>query len=454
MIFNSISIRSSRTGISDINANKTKQKRSKSKKKSTISVIRGGVNPLTPPKRSRNSLRIQTGSLLSSLGTGELGKDGSVVSFMPSPSAKSRSSCGSFFSCSDSATSVSGTALFSDGIASTMSSAKSRIIGKCCSFLRVSDLEMDDESIATMSVTSDMSNEEHSLRPVVNPPPGIEIDPKERWVALSFDDSGGTSNSASTSSEHTPIAPLAVGRLANFGLSTTLNDTMWQPDSKSEKLIRKASDDGGWMTNTFSEGLKEGFTASDSLKDVLIWSGSFKHGFYGSDVPALRSAGVMETSAKKLMELLVDSTRVKEYNKLSLGRTDLVTFDGTFEEDGPFGKTITKVMRSTSKPPMLSAMALTSILHAKKLSDGSGYLIVTRAVHRPEDEPSVASSAKTEIVMGVNLILDFDDNIDGSERCLMVNVSHMRSPMVPMYIAKKLAVTTAFKFINDIRALV
>jgi hypothetical protein len=327
---------------------------------------------------------------------------------------------------------------------------------KLCSYLRVADLEMDDESMTTMSVTSDSSNDplDYSVRPVVNPPPGIENDPKERWVALCTTlEDNGNGDSTSTSPEHTPIAPLAIGRLADFGLTTTLNETMWQPDSKSEKLIKKASGDCTWMAKTFEEGVKGASTGSESSKDVLVWSGSFKHGLYGSEIPAIRSAGIVETSSKKLMELLCDSSRVKEYNKISLGRTDLVKFNGNMEEDGPFGKSITKVMRAESKPPMMSNLSLTSILHAKKLSDGSGYLIVTRAVHEPDEESAVASSMKTEIVMGVNLIVDFDTSNDGAERCLMLNVNHMRSP-VPMYLARKLAVTSANKFVNDIRAAI
>jgi len=407
---------------------------------------------MMPPKRSSRSsssslnLRIQTNSLMSSLGTGALDRDGSV-SFSPSPSAHSKSGRSSFFCDGIPTTSTT----------STISSAKALIIRRCCSFLRVSDLQMDDESIATMSTISDSSNDaqEHSLRPIVDPPPGIEIDPKERWVALTFDDNGNCdSNGANNGSEHTPVAPLAIGRLANFGLTTTLDEEMWQPDSKSEKLIKKASGDSEWMKQTFQKGQKDASTAGESSTDVLVWTGSFKHGLYGSEVPAFRSAGIVNISAIKLVELLVDSARVKEYNKISLGRTDLVTFDGNLEEEGPFGKSITKVMRSESKPPLISILVLTSILHAKKLSDGMGYLIVSRAVHRPEEGSTVASSVGTEIVMGVNLIVDFDNASDGTERCLMLNVSHMRSPMVPMYIAKKLAVTQAHKFVNDIRALV
>lgn len=417
---------------------------------------------------------------MSSLGSGALGRDG-TVSFVPSPTARSSKS-GAFSSIFSSSTFVSTTEnVCYDGIQATnttsiTSSAKSRIIGRCCSFLRVADLEMDDESITTtsMSVTSEYSitndKQEHAHRPVVNPPPGIEIDPKERWIAIcttsdhskNCDDDENNNNDLSNNSsisEHTPIAPFAVERLANFGTTTTLNESMWHPDSKTEKLIKKAGgSDNEWIKYTFEQGKIKASTASLlSSKDVLVWSGSFKHGLYGSEVPAIRSVGIVDTSAKKLLELLVDSSRVKEYNKISLGRTDIITFDGNLDEEGPFGKSITKVMRSESKPPMMSPLALTSILHAKKISDGSGYLIVSRAVHRPEEE-AVSSSIKTEIVMGVNLIVDFDDNDEdensGKQRCLFINVSHMRSPMVPLYIAKRVAVTTAHKFINDIRSLV
>lgn len=418
-----------------------------------------------------SSLRIRTSSLMSSLGTGSLGRDGKVVSFVPSPKARSAYGFSSFFPSSAPTrdAEISGTRLDFDqaqpvSTTSMAPSTKSRIIGRCCSFLRVSDLAMDDESVAATSVASEISyiNEmqEHTHRPVVNPPPGIEIDPKERWIALCTT-AGETANDVSnngSNSEHTPIAPKAVESLANYGMTTALDESMWVPDSKTDKLIKKASGGSEWMKHTFHEGLVKASSFSDiSAKDVLVWQGSYKHGLFGSEIPAIRSAGIVNSSAKKMVELLVDSSRVKEYNKISLGRTDIITFDGNFDEEGPFGKSITKVMKSESKPPMMSPLSLTSVLHAKKIPNGSGYLIVNRSVHRPEDE-TVASSMKTEIVMGVNLFVDFDDNAHesksgGIERCLMINVNHMRSPMVPMYIAKKVAVTSAHKFMNDIRAL-
>jgi hypothetical protein len=469
MKFPSISVRSMRSKITTNNNNNNKS--SKSKKSSRRSSSDGsshdrggGGIPPSPSKRSSSSasLRIRTNSLMSSLGTGILGHDGSV-SFVPSPTA--RNSISNIFSSSPASKTKSETTTANGG---GHGGAVSMVLRRSCSFLRVSDLEMDDDSVATMSVTSDVSytnnnndQQQHTHRPVVDPPPGIEIDPKERWIALcTTSDHGGNGendiSSKSNDSEHTPIAPVAIDKLANFGITTVLDESMWQPDSKSEKLIKKAggngSSDSEWIKQTFQNGKISSSSCSiPSSKDILVWSGSFTHGLYGSEVPAIRSVGIVDTSARKLMDLLVDSSRVKEYNKISLGREDIINFDGNLETGGPFGKAITKVMRSETKPPLLKPLALTSILHAKQMPDESGYLIVSRGVHRP-DEEVVSSGLKSEIVIGVNLIVDFDD--DDHDRCLIINVNHIFSPMVPLYIAKRVATSSAHGFINDIRACV
>lgn len=338
--------------------------------------------------------------------------------------------------------------------------AVQKIIRNACSFLRVADLGMDEDdatctnvstSFAMNSNTDGSPNSSMLLREpnihhaAVDPPPGVDMDPKERWIALTTDPDGS----------HAPIAPIAMDRLANFGFTTSLNDSMWIPDSKTERILKKTTS-SEWMKSTFRPGkirLEEGQDAiSEEVKEVLVWSGSFKHGLYGSDLPAIRAAGIVNMSAKSLMELLVDSSRVKEYNKFSLGRDDLVSFDGDLDTLGPFGKSITKVMKSDTRPPVIRKnLVFVSILHAKELVDGSGYLIVTRAVHRPEEEKSVANSIQSEILMGVNLIR----KIEGAEdsKCLMINVNHIRSPMVPMMVAKRLGVSSAIGFVNDIRAV-
>jgi hypothetical protein len=311
-----------------------------------------------------------------------------------------------------------------------------------------------DDTMTTASATSDeagggggtsssdvVNNIHHAS---VDPPPGVDHDPKERWIAFTTDKDGS----------HAPIAPYAMDRLSHFGLMTSLNEAMWNPaDYKTTGLLKKGQVGVDWFASTFKPGKIKPCAALES-DDVLIWSGSFIHGLYGSDLPAIRAAGMVGMSAKSLFDLLVDSTRVKEYNKLSLGRTDLVTFDGDLTTTGPFGRSITKVMRSESKPPVIrKSLVFESILHAKELVDGSGYLIVTRAIHQPgeDDHTTLASVIKSEILMGVNLIRKVEGQEDS--KCCMINVNHIRSPMVPMMVAKRLGVSSAVGFMNDIRAL-
>jgi hypothetical protein len=325
------------------------------------------------------------------------------------------------------------------------------------SFLRVADLDMEETSHSGGSSVSDDGMELYPNYHTASsdPPPGIDHDPNERWVALNDGDGS-----------HAPIAPMAVERLARFGLEVALDKSMWTPDSKTEHRLRKSTSSSSpeWISHTFQTSNcvqvppTKTMTAEDM--EVLVWTGTFRHGCYGSDLPAIRAAGIVDMSAQSLMELLVDSTRVKEYNKMSLGRQDLVNFSNNIYHKSPsaFGHSITKVMRSETKPPMIrKTLVFISLLHSQALDDGSGYLVVTRAVHHPEDTTSTTTATAgsnvimSEILIGVNLIR----KVEGAEnsRCLMINVNHIRSPMVPMMVAKRLGVSAAVNFLNDIRAL-
>jgi hypothetical protein len=445
-------------------------------------------------------------SIISSLGTGFMGRDGRI-SFVPSPKSKTTKSYSehdnlvvngkettrvSPFRLTSSlpfTTSTNTSAASSDTKSKSMTCPSTTVSSMIhhphsalrrisWSFVRVADLEMDHELTSftrssslsstddqpvsegynnnnTSSANSPVTNEPNIHHAAVNPPPGVEIDPKERWIALTTDTDGS----------HAPIAPIAMDRLANFGLTTSLNEPMWIADSKTDKLLKRGPGLPDWMKATFKAGkihipnCNSGVGGKDDpiQSEVLVWSGSFKHGLYGSDLPAIRAAGIVHMSAKALMELLVDSTRVKEYNKLSLGRQDLITFDGDLQTAGPFGTSITKVMKSETRPPIIrKSLVFVSILHAKELVDGSGYLIVTRAVHHPEEEKSMANAVKSEILMGVNLIRKIDSGTGGNNidnMCLLINVNHIRSPLVPMMVAKRIGVTSAVGFMNDIRSL-
>ena len=305
------------------------------------------------------------------------------------------------------------------------------------SFLRVADLDMT----ATVHTVSDQESEEESVanfhRASADPPPGVDADPNELWVCLDNGDG-----------EHAPIAPLAVEALARSGVYHTFDTHMWNPEGKTAKLMKMK--EHAWYKCTWEKDglvqLPPGMTAA-SEKEVLVWGGNFTHGRYGSDLPAVRSAALINMPAHALMDLLVDSNRVKEYNAMSLGRTDLLVLQDALD-GGAFGG-ITKVMRSETRPPMVrKTLSFTSILHVRRLHDDSGYKLVSRAVTSPVDS-SLAGTLQSEILLSVNIIKKVQGN---DNQCLMVAINHIRSPMVPMMIAKRIGLAAAVNFINDLRA--
>jgi hypothetical protein len=66
--------------------------------------------------------------------------------------------------------------------------------------------------------------------------------------------------------------------------------------------------------------------ALSSTREVLAWSGKFLREGQGSELPIIKTMAVIDKSPQSLAELLMDSSKVKVYNKMSLGRSDEEVF--------------------------------------------------------------------------------------------------------------------------------
>lgn len=87
--------------------------------------------------------------------------------------------------------------------------------------------------------------------------------------------------------------------------------------------------------------------------NCLLWHGKFPHKYYGAEIPAFRSQGIVNMSPDDLVDLIMDSNRVGEYNKSSTGRTDEVNLSDGCDAEGPFSgkrrKKLTGVVTEGSK---------------------------------------------------------------------------------------------------------
>ncbi len=164
----------------------------------------------------------------------------------------------------------------------------------------------------------------------------------------------------------------------------------WQPDDTTRKILQQHSsssyEDAQWMQ------LLE--------QQVLKWT---SHG--DNTTPMLKTRGIINMTPTQLNSLLLDCTRVQEYNKCSLGKKDLCSFNSSLR-DGE-----TKIVEHIMKIPIVGEKVETlSLTHSRPLLDDSnGFLIVSRSVKKELNETignpcfsissirSIAGSEKTEL---------------------------------------------------------
>lgn len=169
--------------------------------------------------------------------------------------------------------------------------------------------------------------------------------------------------------------------------------------------------------------------------------------YYGANLPMIRTEAIIENmKPSEMAELLLDSSRVKIYNKMSIGRTDL--------REISCDKGIAKIVRNLTQPPVTSKkIESTTFMHARRLNDEGTYLVVSRAVCLPNNDTTNGSSddkenGKSEILLGVNLLEPYD----GDRSLKMTSVTHVYAPSLPAMIAARVGVNSAISFVKDIRS--
>jgi hypothetical protein len=225
-----------------------------------------------------------------------------------------------------------------------------------------------------------------------------------------------------------------VNQLARSGLEMCTQDENpwieWKAHKDTEKLLQ---DDKGNLLTIMEEG------------EVLVYIGKAKQEGFGSHLPIVKTKSILPLSAQEMAELLMDSSRVTIYNKMSLGRKDVRIFNDC-----------TKIVRNLTKPPIAkSQMVSVTLMHSRALQEQDydllvqggreGYLVVSRAVPRML-EAELAELPRNDILLGANLLQDL-----GPDQCLMTAVTHVYSPALPTMLARKLGVSSAINFVKDIR---
>jgi len=270
------------------------------------------------------------------------------------------------------------------------------------------------------------------------------------------------------------LATLGI-EMANMESSQRFVD--WTPSKATASLLDGNNDNNEAIIEAISDP-KDGV--------VLVWTGKWKQPGHGSHLPVVRTISVLPMSPRNFADLLMDSSKVQSYNKMSLGRTDIDTMQSGIDTvDGAFGGIDgeAKVVRNLTQPPLSKKkMEFVTVMHARRMrpddrhgrgflngnneneNDSCGYVVVSRAVN--DSGPNAAPTAtngggraaggdgeeftRSEILLGVNLVRPVPGRLD---QCEVTAITHCNSPSVPLMIAGKIGVKGAVDFVKDIRSM-
>jgi hypothetical protein len=249
---------------------------------------------------------------------------------------------------------------------------------------------------------------------------------------------------------------MIVNALTQRGLQCIVDDNdMWIPDRSTQRILSMYHPSSS--SPKIGTGMPRWYNVMD--KDILLWSGHFDTDMYGSDLPLIKARGLIPCSAIDLMELLMDSSQVKAYNKMSVGRTDEWIIQPGI--DANIGET--KVLRSLSKIPLIrKPIEFWTLMHSRCLQAPphmKGYVVVSRSLWEEENMvPTMetrgtgmvnSTTIRSEVLLSVNLIRVMDES--GTECCELTTMNHMYSPCAPSIGAKQLALKAAYNFIRDLQ---
>ena len=335
-------------------------------------------------------------------------------------------------------------------------------LNRTASFIRAHDLDITDEDLSkcTEKLTLDDSNSQQN--------DGI----LRKSTSTSSSSTTATNNHRDIVSLNGSGAGSIMSSLVIIGLQEATDESnRWNATSATDKILKKRAKkkSGG---STISDIISPLWQNPACGKDVFVWSSKCTRKGHGSDYPVVKSRGLIPATAKDVVDLIIDSSRVMEYNKTSIGREDehiltqdlkssIHSLDYKCSKINVPGEA--KIMCSKSQVPMTrKTLEFKTLFYARKLSsddgidiDGVAYITVGRSVWESPDGTSDGadtSSTRCEILLSVNLIREVK-SLNGEKWCELTCINHGISPGIPMFIGKQVALTAAENYIKDIRVV-
>lgn len=305
------------------------------------------------------------------------------------------------------------------------------------SFIRIHDLDINASAIRDSSSETSSLSQDGALCPP--------------------DDANGTSLETFIAIDKDVGAVLDA--LIRYGYDIIVDEgDRFRPVQNTERLIAKTAG----QTPPACWPIRPWHIASGS--DILVWQGTTNIDGPGKNLPVIKARGIVEASPELVLDLLMDSSRVGEYNKMSQGRSDLLYLQQgvhkTAQESEYNIAGEAKIIRALNRPPVIRRnIEMMTLIYARPLFEeqtgsSKGFISVSRSVW--EDETGVASTAndtiRSEMLLGVNLLREVLAT-DGQCHCELTTITHVHTTAVPEMLAKRMAPSHAVGYIKEIQSV-
>jgi hypothetical protein len=229
----------------------------------------------------------------------------------------------------------------------------------------------------------------------------------------SFAFNSDTNNEASVQAVLDALIQNSLELLAGNNLSIN-----WQPDDATKRLLQRPYEDVQWMQ------ILE--------REVLKWTTQV------DNTPMLKTRGIINMTPKQLNDLLLDCTKVQEYNKCSLGKKDLCAF---YPVCGGEVKIVEHIMQIPIVGGKVETLSLT---HSRPLlDDNAGFVIVSRSVKKElNDDISNPCFSISSL-----------RSIEGTEKTELTTLTSISSLPIPNFLMHRVAFYGADDFFCNLRKI-
>ena len=188
------------------------------------------------------------------------------------------------------------------------------------------------------------------------------------------------------------------------------------------------SEDSFWSSSQTSQSVTGLLTA---------WKHRLPSDVYGSACSVVKAKGIVRASPSEIFEMIYDSLRTKEYNKYSIGRSDIAIL-------GPKTKI---VWNRTNPPGTKRPHDFCNLMYGLIFPKNGTHILMTTSTNHPAAKLS-DSYLRSEIIIGVNLLRPI-----GPRLTEITTINHIKTCGVPSFMVEQFSSGVALDFIKKLDSI-